>query len=335
MEGYRFEERLGKGSYAEVKKAINLLTNEVVAVKIFDKKKLNRNKKTQVERELQALKTLKGHPNIVEFLDYKEDENHLYIVMQYCSGGDLLSRLRGTKGFPEDICRIYFKQIISALEFTHKNGFIHRDVKLENILFDDKDNIRLADWGFSGPWMEGVKQKSLYYSVHYAPPEAVKRKEYIGPELDIWSAGVLLYALHCGNFPFYGEKLQQNIKKTKYQIPSNFSPALKSLLSVMMKKKGKYRIHADKILQHPWCTNGIPEKSLSEESLSNGNNDALNKEKENNSTYLPADLCHSESLLSKIFHKLSPKSIDGGRPKSYSDDLSSLKPRTGSVEDKL
>jgi len=287
----------------------------------------------QVERELVALKTLKGHPNIVEFLDYKEDETHLYIIMQYCSGGDLLTRLRGTKGFSEDICRLYFKQIISALEFTHKNGFMHRDIKLENILFDDKNNLRLADWGFSGNWVEGVKQKSLYYSVHYAPPEAVKRKEYIGPELDIWSAGVLLYALHCGNFPFYGEKLEKNIKKAKYQIPSNFSPSLKSLLSAMMKKKGKHRIRADKILQHPWLGSVTCDKSLSEESVNNGNNDALNKEKDHNATYLPADLSRdNESLLSKIFHKLSPKYIEG-RPKS--EDITNIKPRASSMEANL
>lgn len=186
---------LGSGTSAKVKLAENKITHEKVAIKIL--KKANLEKRPNVYAKLQreiALMSLFEHPHILKLYEVFESEQHLHIVLEYAENRELLDLLVQQHVLHEAEGIELFRQIIYALEYLHIHGICHRDLKPENILLDEHNNIKLADFGFAR-WMKTDVANTSCGSPHYAAPEVIRAQPYSGRAADIWSAGVILFAM--------------------------------------------------------------------------------------------------------------------------------------------
>lgn len=186
---------LGSGTSAKVKLAENRITHEKVAIKIL--KKANLEKRPNVYAKLQreiALMSLFEHPHILKLYEVFESEQHLHIVLEYAENRELLDLLVQQHVLHEAEGIELFRQIIYALEYLHIHGICHRDLKPENILLDEHNNIKLADFGFAR-WMKTDVANTSCGSPHYAAPEVIRAQPYSGRAADIWSAGVILFAM--------------------------------------------------------------------------------------------------------------------------------------------
>jgi len=252
---YLPETILGEGAYGTVYKAVDIVSNKYVAIKYQSKVVLTEKDLYYSRREAQVLKKL-DHPNIVKLIESFEDDTAFILVMEMAEGGDLLEYANQKGGCTETEARQIFVQLLSAISYTHSQGIIHRDLKLENILLDvERRHIYIADWGFAGDWTTGKMQKEPLGSVHYCAPQVIKNQLYIGPELDCWSLGVVLFVLVSGRLPFSGNncrEIQEAIIQGKYRVPSRLTAECTSLLKSMICVDSWRRIPFDKITEHPW-----------------------------------------------------------------------------------
>jgi len=186
---------LGEGTTGKVKLAYHKETKENVAIKIISKSSFEKkaNLEMKVQREI-ALMRLTNHPNIMKLLDVFDSSRHLYMVLEYAQEGELFDYLVSRKCLPEDEAMDFFRQIILAIEYLHEHGICHRDLKPENILLDSSNRIKIADFGFAR-WVRRSIAETSCGSPHYAAPEVISGKAYDGRKADIWSCGVILYAL--------------------------------------------------------------------------------------------------------------------------------------------
>ncbi|TKS92692.1 Serine/threonine-protein kinase MARK2 [Collichthys lucidus] len=191
---YRLLKTIGKGNFAKVKLARHVLTGKEVAVKIIDKTQLNSSSLQKLFREVRIMKML-NHPNIVKLFEVIETEKTLYLVMEYASGGEVFDYLVAHGRMKEKEARAKFRQIVSAVQYCHQKCIVHRDLKAENLLLDADMNIKIADFGFSNEFTLGNKLDTFCGSPPYAAPELFQGKKYDGPEVDVWSLGVILYTL--------------------------------------------------------------------------------------------------------------------------------------------
>lgn len=180
--------------------------------------------------------------------------------MEYASGGDLRDFVNNNDLLPESFARRLFVPIANALHFAHNSGFVHRDLKLENILLDEFDSTKIADWGFASRWSPSTKLTDPVGSLFYCAPELLSCRQYSGPECDSWSLGVILFALVTGTLPFlpqFGAKsdaeMRRRIASADYTIPSHVSSGCSSLLRSMLELNPLKRLSLDEILRHPWC----------------------------------------------------------------------------------
>ncbi|NWT11253.1 ULK3 kinase, partial [Vireo altiloquus] len=203
LDEFILTERLGSGTYATVYKAYRKRdTREVVAVKCVNKRSLNRTSVENLLTEIEILKTIR-HPNIVELKDFQWDSDHIYLIMEFCAGGDLSRFIRMRRILPEKVARIFLQQLACALKFLHDHNISHLDLKPQNILLSSAENpqLKLADFGFAqymSPWDE---QHVLRGSPLYMAPEMVCRQQY-DARVDLWSVGVILYEALFGKPPF-------------------------------------------------------------------------------------------------------------------------------------
>ena len=210
------------------------------------------------QNELRILQELQGHPNIIKLRKFESIADHLRIYMDYHPQCllDLLDTHPG--GLPLSQVKYIFAQLITALDYIHKRGYIHHDVKLENVLVDSQDSIYLIDFGCSHAWTPGeLKESSRLGSIHYAAPEIWLRKPCVGPEVDVWAAGVCLFMLVTGFFPFGGTTEQQvwdeiQSKELWKNEALEGDPVLFDLLERMLEFEQERRIDLDGILVHPW-----------------------------------------------------------------------------------
>jgi len=175
--------------------------------------------------------------------------------MDYARNGDLLEFINSKKRLTEEEAREIFIQLIEALEYTHNKNIIHRDIKLENILLSENNEVIVGDWGFAGYWSNDKKIKCNWGSIFYAAPEIFIGQEYTGPEIDIWSLGVVLYAMITGRLPFTGannEEVAMNIIEGNFKLPSSCSKSLSNLLRSMLTVDSRFRINMNDIKEHPW-----------------------------------------------------------------------------------
>ncbi|XP_020505316.1 MAP/microtubule affinity-regulating kinase 3a isoform X17 [Labrus bergylta] len=261
---YRLLKTIGKGNFAKVKLARHILTGREVAIKIIDKTQLNPNSLQKLFREVRIMKIL-NHPNIVKLFEVIETERTLYLVMEYASGGEVFDYLVAHGRMKEKEARAKFRQIVSAVQYCHQKHIVHRDLKAENLLLDADMNIKIADFGFSNEFTMGNKLDTFCGSPPYAAPELFQGKKYDGPEVDVWSLGVILYTLVSGSLPFDGQnlkELRERVLRGKYRIPFYMSTDCENLLKRFLVLNPSKRGTLEQIMKDRWINAGFEEDEL-------------------------------------------------------------------------
>lgn len=259
---YSIGKKLGTGTFGEVRLAQHVCTGHQVAVKILNRaliKSLNVGDK--VSREIEILK-LFAHPHIIRLYEVIETEQEIYLFVEYAPGGELFELIVELDNLPEATARKFFHQIISGVDYCHRNMVVHRDLKPENLLLDEAQNVRIADFGLSNMMQDGDFLFTSCGSPDYAAPEVISGDMYAGPEVDVWSCGVILYALVCGHLPFDDDSIPELFRKIKmgdYTFPKNLNPEVKHLISRMLQVNPMKRITIAEVRRHPWFLIDLPE----------------------------------------------------------------------------
>ncbi|XP_050783748.1 MAP/microtubule affinity-regulating kinase 4 isoform X1 [Gopherus flavomarginatus] len=255
---YRLLKTIGKGNFAKVKLARHILTGREVAIKIIDKTQLNPTSLQKLFREVRIMKGL-NHPNIVKLFEVIETEKTLYLVMEYASAGEVFDYLVSHGRMKEKEARAKFRQIVSAVHYCHQKNIVHRDLKAENLLLDADANIKIADFGFSNEFTLGSKLDTFCGSPPYAAPELFQGKKYDGPEVDIWSLGVILYTLVSGSLPFDGQnlkELRERVLRGKYRVPFYMSTDCETILRRFLVLNPAKRCTLEQIMKDKWINIG-------------------------------------------------------------------------------
>ena len=265
-------EKIGQGTFGIVVLGTHRLTKEKVAVKILDKHKiLQETDKSRLEREIKIIKKMR-HNNIVHLYDVKETPTSLYIIMEYINGKELFEYIISNKKLSElESCKFY-QQIISGIEYLGKIKVVHRDIKPENLLLDNKNNIKIVDFGLSNSYPKNELLTTACGSPCYAAPEMINGEKYYGLKADIWSSGIVLYAMLCGYLPFEesdNEKLYKKITAGKFKTPNFLSESAKDFLHRVLDVDPKSRITIPQMKKHPWFNQINPKLNMSEGLLLN------------------------------------------------------------------
>ncbi|KAK6755403.1 hypothetical protein RB195_014022 [Necator americanus] len=259
---YKLLKTIGKGNFAKVKLAKHTITGQEVAIKIIDKTALNPSSLQKLFREVKIMKQL-DHPNIVKLYQVMENEQTLYLVLEYASGGEVFDYLVAHGRMKEKEARVKFRQIVSAVQYLHSKNIIHRDLKAENLLLDADMNIKIADFGFSNQFTLGNKLDTFCGSPPYAAPELFQGKKYDGPEVDVWSLGVILYTLVSGSLPFDGQnlkELRERVLRGKYRIPFYMSTDCENLLKKFLVLNPARRGTLETIMKDRWMNIGYEDE---------------------------------------------------------------------------
>ena len=257
---YKYGRLIGKGAFGKVNLGLHILTGRIVAIKSFNKKNFkNERAKTKINHEINLMKNLR-HSSVVKLLDTFETKNYILIIMENISGGDLLSFIKKRTKLNEKICKFIFKQLLQAIKFIHSKNIIHRDIKLDNILIDLNNNIKLCDLGVGKLIHEGEILTDQCGTPAYIAPEILENKGYEGPPVDIWSSGVVLYAMLSGTVPFKANNLndlQTMIMSGSFKEIPDISKESNDLLHRLLQINPKKRITIEEALNHPWFNNNI------------------------------------------------------------------------------
>lgn len=274
---YQIIKTLGEGSFGKVKLAYHMATHQRVALKIINRKTLSKSDmQGRVEREISYLRLLR-HPHIIKLYDVIKSKDEIIMVIEF-AGKELFDYIVQRGKMPEEEARRFFQQIISAVEYCHRHKIVHRDLKPENLLLDDDLNVKIADFGLSNIMTDGNFLKTSCGSPNYAAPEVISGKLYAGPEVDVWSCGVILYVMLCGRLPFDDEFIPVLFKKISggiYSLPSYLSSGAKQLLERMLVVNPLNRITVQQIMEDPWFKVNIKSYLLPE----NSRDDELNGDK--------------------------------------------------------
>ncbi|KAI9028167.1 kinase-like domain-containing protein [Phycomyces nitens] len=257
---YWLGKTLGRGSSGRVKIGIHKITGEKVAVKIIAKSHLASNVSVEkaVKREIAVMKLI-NHPNIMSLIDVIDlsDSPNLYLILEYVQGGELFEYLVSQGRLSESEARKYFQQIIFGLDYCHRHLICHRDLKPENLLLDKEKSIKIADFGMASLQPTGSLLETSCGSPHYASPEIVNGIPYDGSASDIWSCGIILYALLSGHLPFDDDNIRQLLNKVKvgkYKMPEHFSDNAKDLIQSILVIDPAKRLTMKQVQEHPWFT---------------------------------------------------------------------------------
>jgi len=258
---YKLGETLGIGTFGKVKVGFHQITGHKVAVKILNRQKIkNLDVVGKIRREIQNLKLFR-HPHIIKLYQVISTPTDIFMVMEYVSGGELFDYIVKHGKLTEDKARRFFQQIVSGVEFCHRYNVVHRDLKPENLLLDQQENVKIADFGLSNMMTDGEFLRTSCGSPNYAAPEVISGKLYAGPEVDIWSCGVILYALLCGTLPFDDEHVPTLFRKIKsgvFPIPEHLNKSVVSLLLHMLQTDPIKRATAEDIHNHEWFRKDLP-----------------------------------------------------------------------------
>lgn len=264
---YDIERTIGRGNFAVVKLAKHRITKTEVAIKIVDKSQLDEGNLRKLYREVQILKMLR-HDNIIRLYQVMETKDMLYLVSEYARQGEIFEYIARQGRMSETMARRKFWQIISAVEYCHQRQIVHRDLKAENLLLDAQGNVKIADFGFSNFWSAGRHLETWCGSPPYAAPEVFLGQKYTGPEVDIWSLGVVLYVLVCGALPFDGATLQalrDRVLSGRFRIPYFLSADCESLIRKMLVVDPTKRCGLQQVKRHRWMLTEAP--CIQEESV--------------------------------------------------------------------
>ena len=256
---YTLKGIIGKGTFSIVQLGINKLTKEKVAIKIMQKNKIiNKEDLIRIQREIEMLSRL-SHPNVIKIYKIKEDLKKFYIIMEYCENGELFNRIVEKQRLSEDEAAYFYYQIICGLEYIHKNSIAHRDLKPENLLLSKDDILKIIDFGLSNYSSFNFLLGTPCGSPCYASPEMVCGKKYNGFLIDIWSTGIILFAMICGYLPFEdndNEVLFGKILKCKIHYPKHIGKIPLDLMTKIIVPEPSKRITLSQIKEHPFYLRG-------------------------------------------------------------------------------
>ncbi|KAI1824298.1 protein kinase SNF1 [Xylaria intraflava] len=251
---------LGEGSFGKVKLAVHRSTNQQVALKIIARNKLiSRDMVGRVEREIEYLQLLR-HPHIIKLYSVIKTQNEIIMVLEY-AGGELFDYIVSHGKLDDQQARRFFQQMICAVEYCHRHKVVHRDLKPENLLLDDQLNVKIADFGLSNIMTDGNFLKTSCGSPNYAAPEVISGKLYAGPEVDVWSCGVILYVLLVGRLPFDDDHIPSlfaKIQRGVFTIPHWIKPEAADLIRKMLQTNPVQRATIEEIRQDPWFLKDLP-----------------------------------------------------------------------------
>ena len=254
---YLFGREIGHGAFGKVNLCLHIGSGHLVAMKTFVKKDSKyKESKEKLKNEVEVLSKL-HHPFINQILDNFETDTHFFIVMEYICG-DLLTFIRKRNKLNEQISKFIFKQIIEGLRYIHKKNIIHRDIKLDNILIDTTNTVKICDFGVSRKIQRGEKIYERCGTPAYIAPEIYKKIGYTGFQSDVWSAGITLYYMLSGNLPFKGNNihdLENAILLGEYNKIRDISFEASDIIDKMLKLNPSERITIEEILRHPWLRN--------------------------------------------------------------------------------
>lgn len=280
-----FLETVGAGSMGKVKLAKHRRTGEVCAIKIVNRATkaflhkeqnspppvnnqeiMERQKKLEKEisRDKRAIREASlgqifYHPHICRLFEMCTMSNHFYMLFEYVAGGQLLDYIIQHGSLREHHARKFARGVASALQYLHANNIVHRDLKIENIMISNSGEIKIIDFGLSNVYDTRKQLHTFCGSLYFAAPELLKAHPYTGPEVDVWSFGVVLYVLVCGKVPFDDENssvLHEKIKRGKVEYPQHLSIEVMSLLSKMLVVDPSRRASLKQVVEHPWMTKG-------------------------------------------------------------------------------
>nr|KAI8757963.1 serine/threonine-protein kinase MARK2-like isoform X1 [Biomphalaria glabrata] len=266
---YLLGRTLGVGSFAKVKEGMHLTTGEKVAIKVIDKKRAKTDNyvRKNLRREGKLLQMIR-HPNVVSLYEVMETDNSYYLVTELCRGGDLMEYISSKKRLPEQEVAKFIRQILSAVDYLHRLGIIHRDLKIENLLLDSNKDIKLIDFGLSNfikvaNSPEGVRAQEFCVtqcgSPAYAAPELLNHEKY-GLQVDLWSIGVNMFAMLTGGLPFTVEPFNIKILYAKMRdrqmnpIPDDLSRDCRDLLKKFLNPDPTRRVTISEAMCHPWLS---------------------------------------------------------------------------------
>lgn len=252
---YVLGKTIGEGTFGKVKVGTHVLTGEKVAVKILEKDRVvDTSDVERVSREIHILSIVR-HPNIIQLFEIVETAKQLYLITEYASGGELYEYIVANTRLKEpEACRL-FQQVVAGVEYIHKLKIVHRDLKPENLLLNYAKDVKVVDFGLSNTYKQDERLKTACGSPCYAAPEMIANRKYDGLQVDIWSAGVVLFALLCGSLPFEDpdtSSLYKKILAGSYTIPSFLSEEAKEMIRGMLNTDPKVRFGIEEIKRHPW-----------------------------------------------------------------------------------
>ncbi|KAM6899804.1 SNF-related serine/threonine-protein kinase-like [Xenentodon cancila] len=253
---YDLDKTLGRGHFAVVKLARHVFTGEKVAVKVIDKTKLDPVARGHLFQEVRCMKMVQ-HPNVVRLYEVIDTATKLYLILELGDGGDMYDCImKHEGGLREEVAKCYFAQIVHAISYCHRLHVVHRDLKPENVVFFEKQGIvKLTDFGFSNRFQPGKTLNTSCGSLAYSAPEILLGDEYDAPAVDIWSLGVILFMLVCGQPPFQEANDSETltmIMDCKYTVPPHISHACKDLMAHMLQRDPKKRANLEQIEGHQW-----------------------------------------------------------------------------------
>ncbi|KAJ4772048.1 CBL-interacting serine/threonine-protein kinase 15 [Rhynchospora pubera] len=271
LEKYEVGRLLGQGTFAKVYLAKNLKSGQTVAIKAFDKEKVFKVGLTeQIKREISVMKMV-NHPNIIKLYEVMATKKKIYFAMEYAKGGELFQKIAKGGRVKEEIAHRYFRQLIDAVDFCHSRGIYHRDLKLENLLLDEEDNLKVTDFGLSALIrleQPGGLLHTTCGTPAYVAPEVLSKKGYDGAKTDIWSCGVILFVLVAGYLPFHDSNLMEmykKIQKGEFKCPSWFSSRLKKLLHKILDPDPSTRLTVEGIKGMSWYRKGFDRDQVPKE----------------------------------------------------------------------
>ncbi|KAG6757351.1 hypothetical protein POTOM_037659 [Populus tomentosa] len=260
---YQICEEIGSGRFGTVFRCISRSTGDYFAVKSIVKSLVSGDSLDSqcLLTEPRTLHFLSPHPHIIQLHNLYEDETHLHMLIDLCSNQDLHDLIITNGVLSENEARVVFTQLMNAISHCHTNGIVHRDIKPDNILFDEENTIKLADFGSAEVVTEEEMVSGVVGTPYYVAPEVLLGREY-GKKVDVWSAGVVLYIMLAGFPPFYGEtavNIFEAVLRGNLRFPAivfqSVSASVKDLLRRMLCKDVSRRFSAEQVLTHPWVAN--------------------------------------------------------------------------------
>eukprot|EP00128_Syssomonas_multiformis_P007142 Colp12_sorted_trinity150504_noHs@3862 len=272
---YAVKQQIGQGGFCYVHKAVHALTADEVAIKVIAKERLDPRAVKQMLHEVHILQQLnepgRHHHGIIKLHEVLDQDDYLYMIMEYCSGGHVRDYIKNLDSFRrERELRRIFKQIVSAVEFCHSRGIAHRDLKSANMILDGSANVRIIDFGLAVQCWEGQKIHGEFPgTLPYAAPELLKRDAYVPSQVDMWSLGVVLYELAVGSRPFFGPQprdLVHYITRGTYALPNSLDLGCKRIIRRLLVVDPKRRATVQTIKADPWLSvpSPLPPPTLTE-----------------------------------------------------------------------